>query len=409
MRSVVEIRRRPFLLVSVIDLSQRLEEERHRHYQEFLLREMGRMAKIGGWELDPETGEGTWTEEAARIHDLEPSDRITVEQGLSFYEGASRKRIEQAVTDAVEHGTRYELELELTSDRGVRKWIRTIGQPVVEGGRVVQVRGSFQDITRHKRIKEEILRLNRELEDRVRERTAQLEAANADLEAFAYSVSHDLRAPLRAIRGFLEILLEDHGRHLGAEGERLCTIINDRARDMGALIDALLSLSRVGQAELKRLSCSMDELLRTAYHQVTTPEQRQRIDLRVSSLPPALGDPALLQLVWTNLLGNAVKFSAARSRPVIEVRSEHRDGEVEYILQDNGAGFDMRHADKLFTVFQRLHRQREFAGTGAGLAIVHRIVPRHGGRIRAEAEPDSGATFRFTLPDGDRSASRGEA
>jgi light-regulated signal transduction histidine kinase (bacteriophytochrome) len=233
------------------------------------------------------------------------------------------------------------------------------------------------------------------------ERTAQLEAANKELEAFAYSVSHDLRSPLRAVTGYTRILLDDYESRLDAEGKRICSVISESARDMGRLIDDLLSFSRVGRAEMRSSAADMAAMARSIFFELTAPEARERIEFRIGSMPGAMGDPSLLRQVWTNLLSNAVKFSSKKERAVIEVSSEAHGGEVVYSVRDNGVGFQMQYAHKLFGVFQRLHSTKEFEGMGVGLAIVQRIVHRHGGRVWAEGETGNGATFRFTIGRGE--------
>jgi signal transduction histidine kinase len=244
---------------------------------------------------------------------------------------------------------------------------------------------------------ERFRKLNVELERRVAQRTSQLEAANKELEAFSYSVSHDLRAPLRAVDGFIRILLEDYAPRLDAEGKRVCSVISQSARDLGRLIDDLLAFSRVGRTDLQPASVDMATLAQTLFLELTTPGERERIDFRVGRLPSVVGDPSLIRQVWVNLLSNAVKFSSKKARAVIEVNAEVRGGEALYSVRDNGAGFDMQYANKLFGVFQRMHSAKEFEGTGVGLAIVQRIILRHGGRIWAEGEVGKGAMFCFTL------------
>ena len=241
--------------------------------------------------------------------------------------------------------------------------------------------------------------LNIELEKRVLERTSQLEEANKELEAFSYSVSHDLRAPLRAIDGFSRMIVEDHAGSLDAEGRRLLGVVSANARRMSQLIDDLLRLSRLGRSEIRPTSIDMAALARTAFEEVVEdPGARGRIDFRVGELPRIEGDPALLRQAWINLLSNAVKFSAARERAVVEVEGRVEGRVALFSVKDNGAGFNAAYSAKLFGVFQRLHGPSEFEGTGVGLALVKRIVVRHGGRVWAEGAVGQGATFSFSLP-----------
>jgi signal transduction histidine kinase len=237
-----------------------------------------------------------------------------------------------------------------------------------------------------------------ELERRIKERTAQLEAANKELEAFTYSVSHDLRVPLRAIGGYTRILLEEYQQMLDAEGKRVCSVISEGAHKMSDLIDDLLAFSRLGRSAINPSKLDMKELANSVFQDLTTDKSRKRIDFQVDAAPPAVGDPPLLRQVWVNLISNAIKFSSRRRRAVIRVRGENAEGELIYSVQDNGAGFDMQYASKLFGVFQRLHSTREFEGNGVGLALVQRVVVRHGGRVWAEGKTGKGATFYFTLP-----------
>ena len=259
-----------------------------------------------------------------------------------------------------------------------------------------QVTIAFQQAT----LMQETKRYASELEQRVLVRTAELEDANRELEAFTYSVSHDLRAPLRAVDGFTRVLLEDYGSLLDTEGQRVCAVISDNARNMGRLIDDLLAFSRIGRAAMQSSLVDMAKLARGVYLEATTPEARERIDFTIGALPSAVGDPGLLRQVWVNLISNAIKFSSKRDRAAITISSLTTGEEVVYSIRDNGAGFDMKYADKLFGVFQRLHSAKEFEGTGVGLAIVQRIVHRHGGRVWAVGETGNGATFSFSIPTG---------
>jgi PAS domain S-box-containing protein len=264
-------------------------------------------------------------------------------------------------------------------------------------GQVIGVIGIGTDITERKRAEDEVRRLNTELERRVRDRTAQLEESNKELEAFSYSVSHDLRAPLRAIDGFTRILANDYAPHLDTEGQRFCSVIHENTRKMSQLIDDLLAFSRLGRAEMNLSRIDMGTMANSIFHELTTPESRARIDFQVGTLPPAVADPTLMRQVWMNLLSNAIKFSSKRERAVIKVSARQSEGESIFVVQDNGAGFDMQYVGKVFGVFQRLHSSKEFEGTGVGLALVQRVIHRHGGRVWAEGKTDRGATFSFAL------------
>jgi len=234
------------------------------------------------------------------------------------------------------------------------------------------------------------------LEQRVQERTAELEAVNRELESFSYSVSHDLRAPLRAVDGYARMLEEDHAPRLDDEGRRLLGVVRSSSQQMGRLIDDLLAFSRLGRQPVAKATVDMTALARAALDEQRAEHPGAQVDLE--ELPAAQGDPALLKQVWANLIGNALKYSGTQPRPRVAVSGRVNGSGCEYAVRDNGVGFDMKYADKLFRVFQRLHRSEDFHGTGVGLAIVHRVVGRHGGRAWAEGAPGEGACFHFSLP-----------
>ncbi|MEI6175449.1 MAG: PAS domain S-box protein [Verrucomicrobiota bacterium] len=264
-----------------------------------------------------------------------------------------------------------------------------------EGGKPMQYIAIRTDISKRKQAEERIGKLNAALESRA----AELESTNHELESFTYSVSHDLRTPLRAVDGFSHMVIKHYADKLDDEGRRKLGVIRSEAQRMGRLIDDLLAFSRLVRQPIDPMPINMETMAREVFDELSTHKPERKLRLNLQKLPPAFGSESLIRQVWVNLIGNAIKFTDIREDGQIEIGTlDGTDGGPIYYIKDNGAGFDMRYADKLFGVFQRLHSQEEFSGTGVGLALVQRIIMRHGGRVWAEAEIDRGATFHFTLP-----------
>ncbi|MDD5207230.1 MAG: PAS domain S-box protein, partial [Desulfobacterales bacterium] len=290
----------------------------------------------------------------------------------------------------------------VVENRFVRKdgesvWVRkSVSLVRKAGGAPRWTLALVEDITERKRAEDALEKAHAELTARARK----LEETNRELEGYAYTISHDLRTPLRAISGFSHMLADDYGPSMDEEGRRRLSVIEANAVKMGTLIDDLLAFSRAGRAAMNVSRIEMNELVAEIVETINALEPSSKTDIRVNGLPPALGDPALIRQALTNLLENAVKFSRERPFPRIEVGSFKQEGEQVYFLNDNGVSFDMKSHKRLFGVFERLVSDEEFEGTGVGLAIVHRVVTRHGGRVWAEGRLHEGATFYFTLPKG---------
>jgi len=302
---------------------------------------------------------------------------------------------------ALSRGAPIQMEELAPHPDGVHTYI-TVKYPIRDlAGRPYAVCGISTDITPLKRVEERERRLNAELEGRVRDRTEELEATARELDAFAYSVSHDLRAPLRAVTGFSEMLIEEHSGQLDEDARDYLDRVLAATKHMGRLIDDLLNLSRTGRVELYRRPVDLSAMARRVVTDLAAADDSDsapRTQVRIDDGLSAVGDPALLEIVMRNLISNAWKFSARAPHPAIHVGSVEKQGSPVLFVRDNGAGFDMRKADRLFAPFQRLHSTAEFAGSGVGLALVARIITRHGGRVWAEGEVGKGAVFYFTLP-----------
>lgn len=305
--------------------------------------------------------------------------------------GFHRKEFIRELWTTIANGKIWRGEIKNKAKDGTLYWVDTTIVPFLDvKNKPYQYVAIRSDITQRKLVEEENRTLNIELENRVRERTE-------ELESFSFSVSHDLRAPLRAINGYTRILEEDYLKSFDPEGVRLLGKVQKNAKKMGVLIDNMLEFSRLGKKDLRKSEIDMNELVTTVLADIGTSDNPQ-VEIKIRKLHPVYADRAMMIQVLSNLISNSIKYSSKTKNAVVEISSEQQDNEVIYTLQDNGVGFDMEYVDKLFGVFQRLHSQEEFTGTGVGLAMAKTIIQKHGGRIWAESQLGVGATFYFALP-----------
>ncbi len=396
---LIEIADEPCVLMMTADITGLRRAEADLRESEARLREAQRIGRIGSWEMDLLSHRLHWSEEVYRIFESTPEAfGGTFAAFLETVHPDDLPAIREVYRKSLETEGASEADHRILTPDGCVKHVREHWEVFRdEAGKPVRSVGTILDITEQVLARREIQNLNTDLERRVRERTAELTAANRELEAFAYSISHDLRAPLRGIDGFSHLLAEEYGERLDEQGRDYLGRVRRAAQRMGSLIDDILELSRVTRQEMQRASVDLSELARDILDELArgAPERRVRTVLAAGCV--AYGDPALLRVLMQNLLENAWKYSARQPAPSIEFGCEVENGERVFHVRDNGAGFDMKYAERLFVPFRRLHSPEEFEGTGIGLATVLRVVQRHGGRIWAESSPGKGALFKFTL------------
>ena len=384
--------------------SQRTEQEIRRTHEalrqsEERYREAQTMGHIGHWSYDPASRQFMGSAEALRIYGFPEVGTVAFEDVLNCISATEVERVLQGLFSVIQGGGIFDEEFEIhprgSSDTRVLWSMAELKRETPDGPLLVC--GILQDITERRRAEDAVRTLNAELEQRVRDRTLELEASTKELEAFSYSVSHDLRAPLRSIDGFSLALLEDFEDKLDADGRDYLRRIRAATQRMGLLIDDMLRLSRITRAEMVVEKVNLTELAWSVIHELQKSQPGRVVDVRIADGLEDLADPKLMRIALENLLGNAWKFTGKRADAVIEFGATIEGDKKTYFVRDNGAGFDMAYVNKLFTPFQRLHSMEEYPGTGIGLGTVARILHRHGGTVRAEGQVDRGATFHFSF------------
>lgn len=348
------------------------------------------IARIGTWQLDTSTGRCTWSDMVYDIYQLMRGTEIDIDDVIKFYHDDHKKYIIEAIDNALIHHVPWDVELKITTTAKREKWVRAIGKPIVESNKIIKLQGLIQDIDIKKRLEMRLIDSEKELTKKVEFRTKALKTANDELEAFSYSVSHDLRAPLRAINGFSKALAEDYSHQLDDTGRRYLDRINTNSHKMGELIDDLLEFSRMSRKQTQYQIIDLNTLVDRIVSELF-PEYRDTIFLE--KLPEIVGDKEMLNQVFSNILSNAIKYSSKEATPEVRIECDELRDYFVISIGDNGVGFNMDYADKLFKVFQRLHTDQEFEGTGVGLSLCHKIMSAHGGEIWAKSELGKGATF----------------
>ncbi|MFP4662918.1 MAG: transporter substrate-binding domain-containing protein [Bacteroidales bacterium] len=428
-----EVKRRTWSLHNEIDKHKATLENLNR--QKIFLNELEKTSKTGGWEFDKNTQTLIWTLGTYAIFGVSENDfKPGPDNALSFYRPKDQQILTEAFLKLMESGQSYSLVLQIKTATGEQKWIKTMGKAEYQHGEISKIYGNIADITEIKTKEIALTKLTNELEMKVEERTRELnekvsyldksqtamlymvedlnkrteelkeerrklEHSNQELKAFTYSVSHDLRAPLRAINGFAKFLHDDFADKLDDEGKRYIHTIRNNAAKMDQLISDLLNLSRVSRSRIELTETDMTAVAKAMYHEIATEEEKESFDISIADMPKAKTDINLIKQVWQNLISNALKYSSKSDTKVIEIYAEKTKDKILYSIKDHGAGFDPRYKHKLFGVFQRLHSEKEFEGTGVGLAIVKRIINRHRGEVNVESEINKGTVVSFTIPE----------
>ncbi len=362
-----------------------------------LFKETQKIAKIGSWKVNIAQMKVYWSDEVYRIHEEEMGKEIDLTKGIEYYHPDYRDLIQSSVDEAIKNNKSWDVEAKLITAKGNEIWVRAIGKPYYVNNELTELRGLFMDIT-------ELKSLNIELEQLVKEKTKDLQetnerliAANDELEAFSYSVSHDLKAPLRALQGFSENLYKKYNDQFDETGLRWLQFIKDNAVRMDHLIRDVLIFSRIGRSDIELKEVSTQLIVEKCI-QSERDNYENPVQLNIKKLDNVKVDPTMFEMLWQNLIGNAFKYSSTKEKIEITIDSRIVGDMIEFRITDNGVGFDMKYYDKLFNVFQRLHSNEEFSGTGVGLANVKRIIDKHRGEIKATSKLGEGTTFIFKIP-----------
>jgi len=388
------------------DITERKKAEEALTRNQEALAKAQQIAHLGNYELDFKTRELKWSREVCRIWGVDLEKTPQYDWVLEHIHPDDRSLITEKVQNARRQDNSFSIDYRIQREDGSIRWLHDVAEIVKDHtGESQKLFGIVLDITDRMAAEEQIRQMNEELEQRVRERTGELEAANnqlaqsnQELESFSYSVSHDLRTPLRAIDGYAHILLEEHDQEISDDAMKWLQAIRRNTQQMGQLIDDLLSFARLGRQNLTQKPIAMKELVQQSLLAVEDELSTRQVDIILGEFPTCIGDMVLLRQVWVNLLTNALKFTRERDNARIEITGWQESEEIVYSIKDNGTGFDMQYADKLFGVFQRLHTEPKYEGTGVGLAIIERIIRRHNGRVWAEGRVGHGATFYFSIP-----------